>query len=30
LFEMLHEIQAAIGTTRETGTILGFAVRTEH
>jgi hypothetical protein len=30
LFETLHQIQAAVGAARETGAILGFAVRTEH
>jgi len=29
-FEMLDERDVAIGATRETGTILSFAVRTEH
>ena len=28
--ETLHEYDVAIGATRETGTILRFAVRTEH
>jgi hypothetical protein len=30
VLETLHERDIAIGATRETGTILGFAVRTEH
>jgi hypothetical protein len=29
-FETLHESDVAIGATRETGTILSFAVRAEH
>ncbi len=29
-FETLHESDVAIGATRETGSILGFAVRAKH